>query len=213
MAYSKHVKLPGSERTLVPGSSKTSDVDPNAPMQVTVTLQPRKLSRKQLSRDDLIASGKTISREEYAARYGADPADVQKVGAFAAAFGLSIANVNLAAASVVLSGRTGDFAKAFHVDLACYDHPVGGSYRGRTGSISIPSELSKVIRSVHGLDDRTQTRPQFRLADGGDASLRWITRACTDESVRAGVFTRPRWLPDVRWPCADIGRTCAVWAR
>ena len=114
MAYTKYVKLPGSERTLLPGSNKTSAVDPNAPMQVTVTLQPRKLGRKQPSLDDLIASGKTISREEYAARYGADPADVQKVGEFAAAFGLSIANVNLAAASVVLTGRTGDFAKVMY---------------------------------------------------------------------------------------------------
>ena len=170
MAYTKYVKLPGSERTLLPGSNKTSAVDPNAPMQVTVTLQPRKLGRKQPSLDDLIASGKTISREEYAARYGADPADVQKVGEFAAAFGLSIANVNLAAASVVLTGRTGDFAKAFHVDLACYEHLRGQTYRGRTGSIMIPSELSKVIRSVHGLDDRVQARPQFRVADSGNAS-------------------------------------------
>src|SRR6516164_4167982 len=129
MAYTKYVKLPGSERTLLPGSNKTSAVDPNAPMQVTVTLQPRKLGRKQLSRDDLIASGKTISREEYAARYGADPADVQKVGAFASAFGLSMANVNLAAGSVALKGNTGDFAKAFHVEFGCYEHPTGGSYR------------------------------------------------------------------------------------
>ncbi len=67
----------------------------------------------------------------------------------------------LRARSVVLTGRTADFAKAFQVQLACYEH-AGGTYRGRTGSISVPTELSKIVVSVHGLDDRPQAQPHFR---------------------------------------------------
>src|SRR5271165_7310812 len=163
MPSTKYVKLPGSERQLIPGSTKTGAVDPNAIMQVTLTLRPCKLGRKQPTLDALIASGQHISREEYAARYGADPADVKKVGAFASAHGLAIAQTNLAARSVVLTGRTADFANAFQVEMACYEH-AGGTYRGRTGMISLPSELGKVVVSVHGLDDRAQAHPQFRIA-------------------------------------------------
>ena len=167
MPFTKYVKLPGSERQPLPGSTKTGAVDPNAILRVTLTLRPRKTSGKQPTLDALVASGQRVTREEYAARYGADPADVQTVGAFATAHNLSIAQVDLAARSVVLTGRTADFANAFQVELACYEHD-GGSYRGRTGMISVPTELNKIVVGVHGLDDRTQTRPQFRVA--GNAS-------------------------------------------
>ena len=183
MPSTKYVKLPGSERQLIPGSTKTGAVDPNAIMQVTLTLRPCKLGRKQPTLDALIASGQRITREEYAARYGADPADVRKVGTFATAHGLAIAQTNLAARSVTLTGRTADFANAFQVEMACYEH-AGGTYRGRTGSISLPSELSKVVVGVHGLDDRAQARPQFRIAKtanpnatGGSLTAVQVTQA------------------------------------
>jgi kumamolisin len=109
-----------------------------------------------------VASGQRISREQLAASYGADPADVEKVSEFAAAKGLAVANVNEAARSVVLTGKAGDFAKAFKVELDYYDHP-GGSYRGRVGAVSIPTELSKIVQSVHGLDNRPQAEAHFRV--------------------------------------------------
>ncbi len=164
MPFNKYVKLPGSAREPLPGASKSGSVDPNQLMQVTLMLRPRSRRRKHPSLDQLIASGQHIPREEYAARYGADPADVQKVGQFAAANGLAIAQINLAARSVILTGKAADFCKAFQVELAQYDHP-GGSYRGRTGSISLPNELNKVVTAVMGLDDRPQAQTHFRLAN------------------------------------------------
>ncbi len=169
MPFSKYVKLPGSAREPLPGASKSGSVDPNHLMQVTLTLRPRSTRRKHPSLDQLIASGQHISREEYSARYGADPADVQKVGQFAAANGLAIAQANLAARSVILTGKAGDFCKAFQVELAQYDHP-GGSYRGRTGSISLPTELNKVVTAVMGLDDRPQATTHFRIANSSSAN-------------------------------------------
>ena len=115
---------------------------------MTLSLRPRKLPRKQPTLDALIASGQRISREDYAAQYGADPADVRKISAFASAHGLSVAQVNLAAKSVVLTGRTTDFTKAFQIELARYKN-AEGTYRGRTGSISVPRELSNIIQGVH----------------------------------------------------------------
>ena len=171
MPFTKYVKLPRSERKPLPGATKSGPVDPNQGMRVTLTLRPRAAGRKQPSLDKLVAGGQRITREQLAANYGADPADIQLVGQFATANGLAVAQVNQTARTVVLTGRTADFAKAFQVELACYQHD-GGSYRGRTGMISLPSELSKVVQSVHGLDDRPQAKPHFRLASRAQTDSR-----------------------------------------
>ncbi len=169
MAFTKYVKLPGSERKPLPGTTESGPIDPDQVMRVTLTLRPRAAGRKQPSLDKLVAAGQRITREQLASNYGADPADVQMVGQFATVNGLAIAQVNQAARTVVLTGRTADFAKAFQVELVCYQHD-GGSYRGRTGMISLPSELSKVVQSVHGLDDRPQAKPHFRLSGRAQAN-------------------------------------------
>jgi len=155
MAFEKYVKVPGSEREPMRGATKSGSLDPNAVMQVTLVLRPRASGPKQESLDKLVASGKRLSREEYEARYGAAPADVKQVEAFASAHGLALAEVDLAARSVVLTGRCADFAKAFHVQLARYEYE-GGSYRGRTGAVNIPAELDGIVVGVDGLDDRPQ---------------------------------------------------------
>ncbi len=163
MAYSKYVKLPGSDRQPMAGATQSGSIDPNAIMRVTLTLRPRALDKKSPSLDKVVASGQRITRDDLASRYGADPADVQKVGAFATAHNLSVAQVNLGARTVVLTGRTADFANAFKVKLECYEH-AGGTYRGRTGPVNIPTELNKIVTGVIGLDDRPQAQAHFRIA-------------------------------------------------
>src|ERR1035441_711085 len=164
MAFEKYVKVPGSEREPMAGGTQAGSLDPNEVMQVTLALRPRALGPKQESLDKLVASGKRLSREEYEARYGADPADVQQVERFATAHGLALAQVNLAARTVVLTGRCADFAKAFQVQLARYEYE-GGSYRGRAGPVNIPEELNGVVHSVHGLDNRPQAQTHYRVAN------------------------------------------------
>ncbi len=161
MAFENYVKLPGSERQPMSGAKKTAAADPNAVMQATIVLRPRQSNAEPLA--NVVARGERLTREEYQARYGADPADVQAVLAFTSSFGLALTRVDLGARTLTLTGKTGDFSKAFQVELAHYQHP-GGTYRGRTGAISIPQELSHIIQGVHGLDDRPQAKPHFRLA-------------------------------------------------
>jgi kumamolisin len=162
MPFDKYVKVPGSERQPVTGATTSGTLDPNEVMQVTVVLRPRS-GAPAASLSELVAAGKHISREEYAQRYGADPADVQALADFASHFGLAIGNVNLAARTVTLAGKCSDFAHAFQVKLGRY-HYKGGSYRGRTGAVNVPQELHGVVLSVHGLDNRPQAKPHFRLA-------------------------------------------------
>ncbi|MBV8459026.1 MAG: S8/S53 family peptidase [Acetobacteraceae bacterium] len=169
MASKKYVKVAGSERKPMQGATKTGAADPNQAMQVTLVLRPRSTSQSAAALADVIARGQRISRQEYAAQYGADPADVQKVAAFASEFGLTMANVNLPARTVQLSGKCAAFSKAFQVELSTYEHP-SGSYRGRTGAVNVPQELGAIIVSVHGLDNRPQAKPHFRLASSQAAA-------------------------------------------
>ncbi|HZP25295.1 MAG TPA: S53 family peptidase [Terriglobales bacterium] len=162
MPFDKYLKVPGSEREPAKGATKSGTLDPNEPMQVTVVLRPRAGAQTE-SLASLIASGKHLSREEYAQRYGADPADVEALLAFAGHFGLAMSNVNLGARTVTLSGKCSDFASAFQVKLERY-HYRGGSYRGRSGAVNIPQELHGIVMSVHGLDNRPQAKAHFRLA-------------------------------------------------
>jgi kumamolisin len=113
--------------------------------------------------DALVASGERLTWREYEARYGADPEDVKQVEAFARANGLKVISVNRGARTLKLTGTAEACGKAFQVDLGQYQSPQV-TYRGRTGPVYIPGSLKDVIISVHGLDNRPQAQPHFRLA-------------------------------------------------
>jgi kumamolisin len=169
MAFDKFVKLAGSERQPMRGAKKSGACDPNEQMEVTVVLRERQSKSQYPSVADLVASGQRISRAEYEARYGADPQDIKTVEAFAKAQGLRVTQTNPFARSVSLAGPASAFSKAFQVELSMYEIP-GGSYRGRTGALKIPSELNGVVVGVHGLDNRPQATTHFRVAEAAAAA-------------------------------------------
>lgn len=134
------VPVPGSERAPLPGARAIGPVDPNQSFEVSV-----------------------VVRRRPGAEYGADPADLAQVEAFAREHDLAVVESSQPRRTVVLSGRAEDLMNAFSVQLARYEH-AGGEYRGRTGAVHVPAELADVVEGVFGLDDRPQARPHFRLA-------------------------------------------------
>jgi kumamolisin len=104
-----------------------------------------------------------MSREEFAHEHGADPADLAAVRKFAAAHGLIVALQHAPRRTVVLSGTVEQFSAAFSVQLHRYGADSGATYRGRTGTIQLPTELDGVVEAVLGLDNRPQAKPHFRL--------------------------------------------------
>jgi kumamolisin len=62
----------------------------------------------------------------------------------------------------VLQGTVAQFNAAFQVQLQQMRHD-SCSYRGRTGSIALPSALDGVVEAVLGLDSRPQASPHFRM--------------------------------------------------
>ena len=153
--HKNRVALPGSERASRPGSRAVGAPDPNQQIRITVLLRPRQpLPTPSGQR-------KYLSRQEFAAGYGADPGDLAKVEAFAHQHNLTVAEVSPARRTVVLTGSIAALSAAFGVYLANYEHP-GGAFRGRTGPIYIPADLAGIVQGVFGFDNRPQARPHFR---------------------------------------------------
>ena len=159
------VALPGSERYPRPGARQIGTPDPNELIQVSVILRPRTPLDELKSSKELGATlprdRKYLTREEFATRYGADPADVAKVEAFAYQNNLTVVEESLPRRTVVLSGTIANLSAAFGVSLANYEHPQG-NFRGRTGPVMLPSNLASVVRGVFGFDNRPQALPRGR---------------------------------------------------
>jgi kumamolisin len=159
---SKRHLLPGSERHPMPGAKAVGEVHPDERIEVTVRLR---------SRTPIQAAGvldathpgqrKYLSREEHAAAHGADAQDIAKVSDFAKAHGLSVVESSAARRSVVLAGDAKSIAAAFGVTLQQIEHE-GGTYRGRTGPVSVPANLAGIVEGVFGLDNRPQAKPHFQ---------------------------------------------------
>ena len=165
MASKRHT-IPGSEKQPLPGAKPVAPVRPDERIEVTLRLRPKTAPPKAFAAaavadDKHPSQRKYLSREEYAAVKGADPQDIAKVGEFAQAHGLVVVESNAARRSVVLSGDAKALCDAFSVGLEEFEHD-GGTYRGRTGPISVPADLAAVVEGVFGLDDRPQADPHFQ---------------------------------------------------
>jgi len=163
----KNVPLGGSHRTSPAGSRLIGPVHPDEQVEVTIRLRPRAAIPPQVKAD--LTTGRShkdrryMTRAELSANHGASAEDIAKVAAFAQAQNLAVVHTSEARRSVWLSGTVAQMSAAFGVKLDEYDHPQGGTYRGRTGPIQIPADLESIVVGVFGLDNRPQARPHFRI--------------------------------------------------
>lgn len=148
------VILKGSEWK--PIGTRVGDQPTDAIIDVSIILKPK--ARPTAPHK----GGAPVSRQEFAAKYGADPAVIKKVEQFASENGLTVTEVSPARRTVKLEGTIANMLRAFDVKLARYEHN-GHQYRGRSGAIMIPSELASSVEAVLGLDDRPQAKTHFRI--------------------------------------------------
>jgi kumamolisin len=159
------IPLKGSERAPLSGSRAAGPADPTERVQVSVLLRRR---GRQDFRDRVrrLASGDRsvgyLAREDFARQFGAEPADIAAVKAFAASHGLSVIQEHAGRRTVVLAGTVAQLEAAFGVKLQRFEHPRG-AYRGRQGAIHLPQELDGVVEAVLGLDNRPQAQTHFRV--------------------------------------------------
>ncbi len=92
-----------------------------------------------------------LSREEFAAKFGASQTDLDLVAEFASSSGLQVRQINVAGRAITASGTAGQINNAFHIELARYDYH-SETYRGFEGQIYMPENLVDIVESIFGLD-------------------------------------------------------------
>jgi kumamolisin len=98
-----------------------------------------------------------MSREEAAASLGADPADVEKVVAFAKSDGLLVREASTAKRRVRVSGTVAQMEAAFGTKLQSCE-VEGRPHTCYEGVLSIPADLDGIVVGLLGLDQRPVAR-------------------------------------------------------
>lgn len=160
--------LPGSNRLAVPQAKllKKSDSGVRIKVSIYARQNPTGPGKSRSPLDDLNnklpAERHYLSGEEFNSTFGADPADLDKIAAWAEASKLKVLDRSVAKRRVLVEGTIGDISKAFGVQLNEYEHPETGRFRGRVGQIHIPADLLGIVQGVFGLDTRLVGRPRLR---------------------------------------------------
>ena len=153
MAERRYLPLEGSVRPAPAGATSLGPTDPAELITVSLYLRPRESPPRQTRLD----------RAEFARHYGARPADIARVEAYAGDHGLVVADVDPARRLIRLAGTAEAHGRAFGAQLNRYETETG-EYRGRTGSLHIGDDIADLVHGVFGLDQRPQARAQFRVA-------------------------------------------------
>jgi len=80
-----------------------------------------------------------LTREEYTATYGATAADIDAVGNFARAQGLTVGPVSTGRRSVEVTVTLSALAEAFGVTLPLCRDPEDDENRARVGAVQLPA--------------------------------------------------------------------------
>jgi kumamolisin len=161
--------LPGSERPAPSAAQDLGPADPTQQIEISVLVRHANAQALKARAAKLRAGedvGGPLSREGFEQTFGADPADIQAVRAFALANGLAVTTVHPGRRTVKLSGTVAQFQAVFQTDLRRYSGPRG-EFRGRVGVLRLPDALAGIVEAVLGLDTRPQARPHFRQRKGG----------------------------------------------
>ncbi len=166
MLFQKRVDLPGSEKNLPPSCERVGDVDASSSISVTVVL--RRTGNQPAVSPGFISR---VSRAEFSQKLGADPKDIQTVEEFAHHHHLSVVETSIEKRRVVLRGTAQNISKAFGTKLAEYRNTATNhTFRGRSGVLTVPEELSAPVIAVLGLDNRQQAKAHFRIISADAAS-------------------------------------------
>jgi kumamolisin len=166
MAETTRVPIPGSDKRPVPDAEQIGQVHPDERVEVTVHLRSPGQSALEAHVEALLEQSSLerehLSREGFAERFGSDQASLARVESFARSNSLTVVAAISARRSVVLAGSASQISAAFGVQLAAYEHPRGGSYRGRQGPIYVPADLVDIVQGVFGIDNRPAAHPHLR---------------------------------------------------
>jgi len=205
-----HTVLGGTRRPPATAARRVRDVDPNAHVEVTITLKA-----PQLPPPDKMPA-KALTLAEFARRYGADPENIRKVEDSLRSYGLHIEGIGTTGRSLRVSGTAAAMESAFHAEMGIYHSAAQGEFRAREGSLSVPSEIANLVEAVIGLDQRrvaerkatksaaalqtspltpTEIETHYNFPPG-DCSGQKIAIAEFGSPLQSGKILAPAYFPD-----------------
>ena len=164
MTEGSFVPLPGSQRETISGVQDIGPVNPVERIEVTLIIR-----RRAELPAELVIRQATVSTEELASTYGADPADIDHVREILAGYGLEVTGTHPGSRRVNVAGTAAQLTRAFGTTLRRVSSPdPAGSgqveHRYREGRLLVPAGLEGIVLAVLGLDDRPQASPHFRAS-------------------------------------------------
>jgi len=142
------------------------------PLSVTVVLQLPKLKEAEALLISLHTPGnaqfhKFLTPAQFAARFAPTNAEVARITASLAKYGLTAERTS--ATTLKVTGLPANMERAFAVSLHSYEVPAHGNVAGYAfhaplSRATIPSEISGSVAAVVGLDSRPSYRPNHRTA-------------------------------------------------
>ena len=160
------VTIAGSERGTPQLSAKpVGNVPDSERFEVTIRVR-RKAALSTMAdtsyhTDTKPADRTYLTRQAYAADHGSSAADLAAVAAYAQSQGLVVVETSAARRSVFVSGTAAQFSAAFGAAIEQFEHE-GGTYRGRTGALTVPEDLAPMIEGIFGIDNRPVAKPHFQ---------------------------------------------------
>jgi len=142
--------------TLVAAISHSTRLGP-ADSSTTVFLSFGLKVRNQGQLDALLASGKTVSASEYAARFGPDPVLVQRAVATLEAAGLR-AVWQPPSSLIAADGPAPSVSQLLGVDIENYRMPDGAIFFATLDRPQLPATIAVASAAVSGLDDYRRDR-------------------------------------------------------
>ena len=143
-----------------------------APMSVTIALGLPKLEEAEKLRQSIYTPGdplyhQFLTTDEFVARFAPAEADVAKVIAAFAKYGLTAERIT--ATTLRVTGLAADMERAFSVrlhsyEVAAHDKVPGYTFHAPLSRPAVPSEISVPVAAVVGLDTRATMRPLLQSA-------------------------------------------------
>src|ERR1700753_2531870 len=131
----QYVPLPDSTLPPKSGARRLRDADPDKTIQVTLSLRAPAWPNADAMPE------KTLTREQFAAKYGAKQSDADEVAKSLEKFRIHVDDVSLRAHSMRVSGTVSAMQQAFQTHLSIYRAADQGDFRGREGTLQVPTEL------------------------------------------------------------------------
>lgn len=183
---SPRVALPYEERKLPSGARVVGPTPSTTPIRVSIIVKRRNPLNLEQSQEQFRHT--LLTHEEFAERYGADPAAFDQIRQFVQEHGLAVDETasSLARRTLVVYGTAEQMREAFQVGLQEIEagetlpetenessaHPQSQPtrYRAMTSAITMPAHCAAMIEAVLGLDTRPQARTHFRRLQDMDSN-------------------------------------------